>query len=584
MNLSNKVIKIKDFDFFPIIIVFVVLLSYVRIYFLRDVYWDDNAWLLSIYASNNLEEFLNTGFYELRRVPLGIFLYNLFILHRITDYAYLVWHSISMSIQIATPIFLYLFIKNLFKDKQLLSFFAALSLVVFPLDTTLPYLSGINYRIATLLTLISFYLAQRSFAKEVTRWAMLFIALVISAISYYVFLELAIVFELPRLFIIGYIFYKKGTEDKALIKKTLTYWPPFFILCIPLVIYKLTYKPYGIYSGIYKTDLFFLLNWREHRKAIGMLLFYQWRILSQYISDVAFCSVLLSAFAAVIGFLVLRKLLSITRNEFEKKLKHNWHPTLIILLGGAIFLIPPIFLLEFAGREIGPGMNSSHFAPVQIGYAIILGGFLYYLYTMLLYNSYLKRHWLNLIFGLAVGAGVFFNNLNLDLFFKAQERQNHFWMTFINRFPSLPEKAVFMMDVRDFYYYDATDLDNSYDLEYMINLLYANSDDPANFRKYKVFAYEEFAPDMIEKINCNKSNEQKFERMTHFGKDALNPCEFIIVYYRDGKLMVNREIKEMFPDMPYREWLNNDFPALPDKPAAYPLRYKLDGFLDDNAL
>ena len=48
--------------------------------------------------------------------------------------------------------------------------------------------------------------------------------------------------------------------------------------------------------------------------------------------------------------------------------------------------------------------------------------------------------------------------------------------------------------------------------------------------------------------------------------------------------MVNREIKKMFPDIPYREWLNSDFPVLPDKPVAYPLRYKLNGFLDDNAL
>ena len=132
-----------------------------------------------------------------------------------------------------------------------------LSLVVFPLDTTLPYLSAINYRIATLLTLVSFYLTQRSFAKEGTRWTLLLMALAISSLSHYIFLELTIVFELPRLFIIGYIFYKEGTEGKALIKKTLTYWLPFFILCIPLVIYKLTSKPYGIYGGIYKTDFFF---------------------------------------------------------------------------------------------------------------------------------------------------------------------------------------------------------------------------------------------------------------------------------------------------------------------------------------
>src|SRR4030066_2442096 len=103
--------------YFLVVIAAIAIISYGRIYFFNDIVWDDNCWLLAAYASSNLEQFLNTGFYELRRVPMGAFLYYLFSLHKTTNHPYLIWHTINIIVQVITPVFLYLFIKGLFRGK-----------------------------------------------------------------------------------------------------------------------------------------------------------------------------------------------------------------------------------------------------------------------------------------------------------------------------------------------------------------------------------------------------------------------------------------------------------------------------------
>ncbi len=569
----------------PMIIALAVL-SYGKVLFLRDVFWDDNCWLLAEFSSGNLEQFLNTGFYEMRRELLGIFFYYFFVLHKISGHAFVIWQSMNLAIQILTPIFLFFFLRNLFEDRQLLSFFAAAGLVIFPLDYTLPYLSAINYRIAVLLTMISFYLMEKAFHENRSRWFFFISALLISGLSYYVFMEATIVFEPARLFVLGYVFHKKGHNLRAVIKNALKHWAPFFLLCIPLVFYKLAYKSYGIYGGKYKTDILFFLELKEHAKLIGMLLFYQVKVLSDHFKDVNPFSVLLSFLAAIICLFAAQRLSTMIKAElktndiwqqplFAGRLKNAWRFVRTFFFAGLIFLLPAVLFLEFAKLEIGPGFNSSHFTIVQTGYAIIAGCFLYVLYVALI-NFNAKRQFAGLLIALIVGAGVFFNNLNLDLYSNSSARQNQFWKTFAGRFPSLPPDAIFLMDVRDAYYFDTADMDNTYDLEYSMNLLYADSDDPEKFRRYRVVALEEIKPEMTEKFRCNQVNEEKMERTTHFGKEELEPCEFIVVHYRNGELLVNREIKEKYPDVPYKMWLDKDFPQLP-KPVSYPLRHKFKG-------
>ncbi len=579
--------KRQETDYFPLFIAFLAILSFGRIWFLRDVVWDDNCWLLSVYSTKNLEGFLNTGYVELRRVLHGTFVYYFLKIHRASDYVYLIWHSINIFIQVASPVFLYLFLKNLFNRRKLLPLFVSITYVIVPLDNTLPYVTAVNYRLATLLLIFSFYLTERAFAGNKAR-RFLVLASLLSAGFSYVLMEVTIVFEPVRLFVIGYIFYNKNSGHAFPMKKALLFWVPFFLLCVPLIIYKLMFKPYGIYSGVYETDFFFFLNWREHIKILKILLFKQWKLLLGYLADIKIWSILLAVFAAAIAFPLGKKISKNTTKStfeadngsvaisFKKNYKIPLNLTILSFIVGVFFLISPILLLEFAGREMDLGFNSSHFNQLQIGYSIILGSLIYALYKASA-SSPLKMRCFSIFLTLLIGTGVFFNNLNLDLYFKSWEKQGRFWTAFAKRFPSLPENATFMMDVRDFYYFDSADLDNSYDLEFAMNLLYADSSSPEKFRRYKVFAIEEFKPEMAEKFRCDQSGEERMERMTHFGKEELDPCKFMVVHYRNGELLVNKEIKEKYPDIPYGVWLNKDFPQLPE-PGSYPLRHKFRGF------
>ena len=77
--------------------------------------------------------------------------------------------------------------------------------------------------------------------------------------------------------------------------------------------------------------------------------------------------------------------------------------------------MPALLFTEFARWEIGPGMNSSHFAILQFGYAIIIGCLIYIF--MVHFKFLYKDAIVQFSLAVVIGAGVFFNNLNLDLYF-----------------------------------------------------------------------------------------------------------------------------------------------------------------------
>lgn len=573
----------RESDFFPVVIAALAVLSYGRIYFFQDIVWDDNCWLLSAYTSSGLKQFLDTGFFEMRRAPMGVYLYYLLSLHKASNHPYLFWHSLNLLVQVLSPVVLYLFLKNLF-ERRAFALLAAISFVVFPLDGTLPYLCSTVYRSATLFIVTSFYLTERYLARDPPRWSFLAVALLLTGIAEYVFMELTVFLEAARLFVIGYLCFKRGFRGGDLLQRAVGFWAPFLLLSLPLVVYKSLYKPYGIYKGLYSIDKLFFIRWGEHTKVVRILLFQQWQVLSGYLKEVTVWSVALGLMACA-GFLFLiRQIPRLLKGEAgtvegSPRLSWLWVPLSL----GMICLMPLIILLELAGREIGPGMNSNHFNQLQIGYAIILGCLLYLFYRRFSTNYQRSRacHWL---LSLLIGLGVFFNNLNLDLYLHATDKQKGFWRAFTTRFPSLPADAVFMMDVRDFYFFDAADLDNTYDLELVLNLLYAQSEDPGAFRKYRVVAVEELTPALL-KQSCSQLRKVPFERITHFGKEVLNPCDFIFVKYQNQEILVNDEILRNNPEVRYRGWIGKDPPGLresgkPDSSGVrrYLLRHKLEGF------
>jgi hypothetical protein len=217
-------------------------------------------------------------------------------------------------------------------------------------------------------------------------------------------------------------------------------------------------------------------------------------------------------------------------------------------------------------------MNSSHAIPAQIGYAILLGWLLHRVYA---HACVRRRPWRKAAVAGFIGLGIFFNNANIDMFLDSWRQQIVFWKAFHERFPTLPEKAIFFFDTNDGTLY--SDLRDYYGLEYQLNLLYAISDSPSEFRKYKVYTIAELT-ETRGKTPHDLVQSSTIERTTHLGKDYLKPSEFIVIHYRDGNLRVNNEILECCPDVPYKNWLNQEAPKFSGHRGPYIFRSRMTGF------
>jgi len=561
----------KKQDFLLLGVIFLSILSFSRIFFVNNIFWDDNCWFLSIFSSNNLDQFLNTGFVELQRTTNGTLLYYFFNLHKTSNYFNLIGHLLNMLTQIASPVMLYLLIKNLFLENNLLAFLISGYFIIFPMDATLPIYYTMGYRISIMLSLFSFYLTERVLAKNL-RWFFLGLAFIISGISGYFFMEGVIALEFARLFIIWFILRNNGLEGSRLLKKSLLIWAPFVFLFLPLSIYKLLHKPYGFYAGTYITDFNFFLNWLLHKQLFAHLLFYQWFcFLRRNIFDATIWSLILTfSGGALLTYLFKQdRLISkwetfLLPNEGLKgiTLSHRF-----ILLLGLLFFIPPLLMYEFTGKVPFVGVDSRHGIVLQVGNAIIFGCLLYIFYQFFLSSRYrlrLFKVFLVVLFSL----GVFFNNFFLDLYLKGSKQRTQFWNAFTTRFPSIPDNAVFIIDIDCDDYFSRLSLVGRYYLELPLNLLYAKSDNPNEFRRFKVFAPYEIKEKVF------------FKRHVQHGYDVFDSNRVIGVYYNcsDGKLFVNREILKARPGISYKDLINKDFPKLP-KSISYPLRHKMWGFL-----
>lgn len=577
-RINKRQVGLED-RFIILFIITAALFSYGRIFYLRDVFWDDNCWLLSIYATRDLKEFLNTGFVELRREPLGTFLYYVMVLHKNTDYAYQAWQLINIILQSASPVFLYLLIKNFTKDQTFLALLSALSLIVFPLDYTVPYLTAIGYRAGLLLSLISLYCTERAFSKERVNYIFYAAALASSGFTSYVLMEMAVVLEPARFLIIWYALKEKNIQHKGFLRKAIICWLPFGLLSMPLIAFKLFYKPYGIYQGIYRLNPRIFLEWGYYKNAILVVLQAQWVFLLKNINCVKMESFVLFVISSAAGALFFKRIRILYQMEvlhYEDKRspsdlneKQLYFLKKMILLGLSI-AVPQVVMLGFAARTLKLGMDSSHAVLLQAGYAIIVGGLLYAAITVC--SVRFKGLLVHYVLALILGLGVFFNNLNLDLFYSGWQRQVQFWQAFTKRFPSLPERADFLIDVNiNDTQAIVNDVYTSYDLEFTLNLLYAKSKNPEGFRRFRVYP----ARDGI-KEDWKNSDKVIFEKISHWGQDMLDSRNLVIVRYVNNEVLVNREIMERYPAVPYKKWLDKDLPVLPTG-TDYPLRSKVSG-------
>lgn len=547
------------------------LLSSARIWLLRDPVWDDNCWLQNIYATDTLQDFLAMGFFELRRVPLGVAAFPLLTLHKSSQNFYLAWHLIDMLTEICSPILLYLLIRNLFPEKRLLAVFTASGFTAFHLDHTLGYVSSLNYHVGLLLTLLSFYLTERGVSRQTPRYGCMLGAIVASGIVENVFIEAAVALEPARLLLIGAILWRNIKGPRVVIRRALALWSPFFLLSVPLVLYKLLYKPYGIYTGVYSAHP------KPHQvlKNLAALFYFEGIELVHSLQYWNFLSLALGLGAAALSFWFLSSQPSTLPASFKDALRDSLRSDREALWLGLVFLIPPMALYVLFDRPLGGNMNSNHATLLQIGSSILLGTVLSCLYGA---TSALRNHarlvGLSLLAGM-IGMGIFMNNKYLDLYFQSWQEQTRFWEAFITRFPSLPDQATFFVDVDDGTHF--SDLKIYYDFEFQINLLYARSTRHEEFHRYRVYTLEEW-----EHSEGNRQpavfTQEIIPRLTHFGMEVLDPRNFIAIRYRKGQLLVNGEIMERYHDVPYRAWLDKRFPSLPPQPPLYVFRDKLEAF------
>jgi len=237
------------------------------------------------------------------------------------------------------------------------------------------------------------------------------------------------------------------------------------------------------------------------------------------------------------------------------------------MLLGLVILLPPALLFWATGLGITflGAQDNAHAILLLPGYALIVGNLLAAFYTL---NA--RKWYARLAIAGILGMGVYYNNLAIDIFKDSWQAQSRFWLAFMQRFPSLPESADFMIDARLPTYYP--DLRINFDFEYPLNLLYARSADPAQFRRYRVFTNEEFYRWYL--VNQRGTVDMKsIVRTTRFGKESLDPGKLIVVRYDGIRLQVNNEIILNNPKIEYRLWADKNLPALP-APSTYPLRGK----------
>lgn len=583
--MRNALMTINDAlrhkDRIPLYLSLLALACYGRVLFMRDVFWDDNCWLQAVYASDNLSQFLDTGFVEMRRIPLGALLYYFFSLHKLTDHAVLLWQILNVTIQVVTPFLIYRLVTNLSSGNRTLGATAAAFFILVPLDHTLPYMSAINYRLGLLLSVLSLLLSERAVAAEKTRWGLLVTSLMLSLFTQYVLTESAVALEPARAIVFWHHLRGRGLSWRASIMHAARYSAIFVAGMAPLILYKILYLPFGMYEGIYKSDIAGLFNWKEYARLAWIALRGLWIVLLKLGAYASVASVMLGIAAALLSFFLLRRIGIQPLGNADKTEKPTWlrsiRPFSFVLLFAITVLLLQHFMFAFAGRPLALGADSSHAALMQIGYAIIGGALILCLFSRIAWPP-ARRGIGTAALAAFIGLGVYFNNLNLDLYAQGSARQTSFWKTFTSRFPNLPTDATLFVDATDPFFFYTSDLDNTYDLELYINLLYAPNTDTANFRRYRVLSIEDEFRQLYQERPSDIAEFKPVSRMSHFGRDVLDPRSFIVIRYRDGELLVNDEILAKHPDVPYAAWARKPFTALPDPPAGYPLRSRAPGF------
>jgi len=554
------------------VLVVTTVASFWKIFLINDVIWDDNCWLQSAYLTDSVRAFNDTGWALMRRDTVGAFYYYLFLLHRHTEYFFVVWHILAFASQLLAALLLYLLVSRLFNGRRRTALFIAVSFLIVHLDQSLPYASGLNYRVGLVLALGSLYVTLLGLQPS-PRWRLLLLSSFIAALGSYIFIEAAIAIEPARIAMIVYILHKnRNLPIKTAILHSAPYASLFIMAAVPLILYKLFAKPYGIYTSSYVKDPLFFLNFNRNFEEIRNLLFSDWLTfwkLGKYATSSATVTAVI--FIAFFFYILTRIPSHISNNATSAPSKDSKSEAKALVWLGLLLLIPPILLFQFSGLDLylRGTQNNTHAIFLQPGYAVLIGAGVSWLYERILDHKAFKRYFLYM--ACAASLGVYHNNVGIDLYQDSWSRQSQFWRVFMQRFPTLPPKADFFIDVRDSAYF--SDLRIYFDLESGLNLLYARDTDSNSFRRYRVFTMEEYL-NTARQRRLSRLDSSPIDRNSHWGHETLDPKKFIVALYINGKLYVGDEIRRQFKGVPYENWLDNPLP-LGDAAQVYPLRHRL---------
>lgn len=547
------------------VICFFCLATTYQLFQINDFFWDDNCWILQINQYPQLNDFLNGGWYEMRRAPVGAFYYLYFSAWFVFEQPFLFWNTVTVAIHFGTALATYILISRLTDGNSGIAFLTSLVLILAPLDQTLAYLSATNYRLGLFLSLISLILTFDGVLKKgVARTTYFFSAILLNLIATTTLTESAIALEPFRIALIWWALTRQG-ENATPILTTTKFAILFLLPLLPFILYKLTAKPYGMYASMYSTDVWAVFDLRSHYETASELFLGMWRHLHGKPNLNPISTYIFASIALVLVWISLRNLNAATAREFHKLKLSN--PAVVLFIAGAIIAAPQQFLFEFAGREFKWGVDSSHAIFMQVGVAMATAAFCLLVCTGVLKglaripvfaSAPRAENWIiRLLAVIFAVLGVHFTNMNMSLIADGTVKENAFWAAFSERFPSLPSGSSFVMDVYTPSFHDAADLDTTYDLEARFNLIYSNGKNDAPFRQFSVMSPEE-----MRQTNIDYMSGDIISRMTRFGIISIDPKEATIIAYRNGKIFVNEEILAIKPKPPYSPWLNYSKPSV----------------------
>jgi len=538
---------------------FLLLLTFLcfgRLLFLGDINYDDNCWLLSIYTTTDLSAFLDTGFRELRRVPQGISLYTLLLPHTLVNNPFPLWQSLTILTELLSSLGIYLLLRSLPGNSSTAPFWAAVFFIIAPTETTQGIIHTSMYRVGTMLSIFSLYLT--SVYMQTLKKGYFAAALALYTFVSVFLLEGAIALEPARFAMLAYLLAALGCSWRESAKRGAILMVPFVLVTVPIVLYKLLLKPFGIYAGTYQTSLWFIAEPSMWYRFLRHFLFDNWAFLAKYMSGFPAWGLALGILGGLAAWHRVSPPPPSARSLDRDGGTRRGLPDFTIIFG-VILLLFPALMYMYAGRVPTYGFDSRHGIIMQPGNAVLLAGAFAWLY-----GRYGKALFFKTATTVFIATGIFFCNVNIDQYFKTLSNKQRFWRAFSEKFPTLPPNADFVFDVSNpelLYRYYA-----DYDFELPLNLLYSRTSERGKIRSYRAIPASEFSP----------SPERFFTRLGHYGNDVFDTKSIIPVAFRNDRLYVGKETVAL-PGVSYSVLANNPIPKASSVPAAgYPLRHKLN--------